>query len=91
MTRRVPEERAEEVWAFVRKQVSSGQQAYMVYPVIEGAKDDQPELDFAPMRRTRIRPPRSLLPGQRVRIIPQRSARDQSKIWVGIKLRSRYA
>jgi ATP-dependent DNA helicase RecG len=35
------------VWAFVRKQVAAGQQAYIVYPVIEGAKDDQPELDFA--------------------------------------------
>jgi ATP-dependent DNA helicase RecG len=28
--------------------VAAGQQAYIVYPVIEGAKDDQPELDFAP-------------------------------------------
>ena len=29
-----------------RKQVEAGRQAYIVYPVIEGAKDDQPELDF---------------------------------------------
>jgi ATP-dependent DNA helicase RecG len=47
VTRRTTEERAEDVWAFVRKQVAAGQQAYIVYPVIEGAKDDQPELDFA--------------------------------------------
>jgi ATP-dependent DNA helicase RecG len=46
-TRRVPGERAEEVWDFVRKQVSKGRQAYIVYPVIEGSKDDQPELDFS--------------------------------------------
>src|SRR5208283_2978969 len=46
-TRRVAGERAEEVWEFVRKQVAQGRQAYIVYPVIEGAKDDQPELDFA--------------------------------------------
>jgi ATP-dependent DNA helicase RecG len=46
VTRRTTEERADEVWAFVRKQVAKGQQAYLVYPVIEGAKDDQPELDF---------------------------------------------
>ena len=26
--------------------MAKGQQAYLVYPVIEGAKDDQPELDF---------------------------------------------
>jgi ATP-dependent DNA helicase RecG len=24
-----------------------GRQAYIVYPVIEGTKDDQPELDFS--------------------------------------------
>jgi ATP-dependent DNA helicase RecG len=47
VTRRTTEERAEDVWAFVRKQVAAGQQAYIVYPVIEGAKDEQPELDFA--------------------------------------------
>ena len=47
VTRRVPGERAEEVWDFVRKQVAQGRQAYIVYPVIEGAKDDQPELDFS--------------------------------------------
>jgi len=47
VTRRVPGERDGEVWEFVRKQVAQGRQAYIVYPVIEGAKDDQPELDFA--------------------------------------------
>jgi ATP-dependent DNA helicase RecG len=48
VTRRVAGERADEVWKFVRKQVALGRQAYIVYPVIEGAKDDQPELDFPP-------------------------------------------
>lgn len=47
VTRRTTEERAADVWAFVKKQVAAGQQAYIVYPVIEGARDDQPELDFA--------------------------------------------
>ncbi len=46
VTRRVPDERAGEVWDFVRAQVKQGRQAYIVYPVIEGTKDDQPELDF---------------------------------------------
>ncbi len=46
VTRRTTEERAADVWDFVRKQVEGGRQAYIVYPVIEGAKDDQPELDF---------------------------------------------
>jgi ATP-dependent DNA helicase RecG len=47
VTRRVADERAAEVWEFVRKQVAQGHQAYVVYPVIEGPRDDQPELDFA--------------------------------------------
>jgi ATP-dependent DNA helicase RecG len=47
VTRRVPGERSEEVWEFVRKQVAKGRQAYIVYPVIEGSKEDQPELDFS--------------------------------------------
>ncbi len=47
VTRRVAPERADEVWEFVRKQVALGRQAYIVYPVIEGAKDDEPEFDFA--------------------------------------------
>jgi ATP-dependent DNA helicase RecG len=47
VTRRTTEERAADVWGFVRRHVEAGQQAYIVYPVIEGAKDDQPELDFA--------------------------------------------
>jgi ATP-dependent DNA helicase RecG len=34
-TRRIGDERAEEVWEFVRKQVAAGRQAYIVYPVIE--------------------------------------------------------
>ncbi len=48
VTRQVPDERAEDVWKLLRDQVKRGHQAYIVYPVIEGAKDDQPELDFAP-------------------------------------------
>lgn len=46
VTRRVPDQRAAEVWEFVRAQVKLGRQGYIVYPVIEGTKDDQPELDF---------------------------------------------
>ena len=46
ITRQTSDERAPEVWEFVRKQVAKGHQAYVVYPVIEGPRDDQPELDF---------------------------------------------
>ena len=48
VTRRTPEAKAPAVWDFVRKQVAEGHQAYIVYPIIEGTRDDQPELDFAP-------------------------------------------
>jgi ATP-dependent DNA helicase RecG len=47
VTRQVSDNRSDEVWTFVRQQVRKGHQAYVVYPVIEGPKDDQPELDFA--------------------------------------------
>jgi len=36
-----------EVWRFVRSEVAAGHQAYIVYPVIEGAAEEHPELDFA--------------------------------------------
>jgi ATP-dependent DNA helicase RecG len=46
VTRRVDGERAPDVWDFVRREVAKKRQAYIVYPVIEGTKSDQPELDF---------------------------------------------
>jgi len=46
-TRKISDERAPEVWDFVRKQVKAGRQAYVVYPVIEGVPDDQAEIEFS--------------------------------------------
>ena len=54
-----------------RKQVEAGRQAYVVYPVIEGAKDDQPELDFAQDEEPRIRMPR---PGRKPQVLRLRCA-----------------
>ena len=45
-TRGVSDQRAAEVWEFVRKQVKAGRQAYVVYPVIEGAPAEQQEMEF---------------------------------------------
>jgi ATP-dependent DNA helicase RecG len=42
-TRCVSDERARDVWDFVRKQASQGRQAYVVYPVIESAGDEPEE------------------------------------------------
>jgi ATP-dependent DNA helicase RecG len=44
VTRRVSDERAAEVWEFVRKQVNAGHQTYVVYPVIEGGSDEEQQL-----------------------------------------------
>ena len=41
VTRRVGDERADEVWQFVRKQVIAGHQAYVVYPVIEESEESE--------------------------------------------------
>jgi len=41
VTRRVGDERADQVWHFVRKQVTAGHQAYVVYPVIEENEDNE--------------------------------------------------
>jgi ATP-dependent DNA helicase RecG len=46
-TRKISDQRADEVWDFVRKQVTLGRQAYVVYPVIEGAPAEQQEMEFA--------------------------------------------
>jgi ATP-dependent DNA helicase RecG len=40
VTRRVPDERSAEVFAFARKQVQIGHQVYVVYPVIEEKEED---------------------------------------------------
>lgn len=45
VTRRVGDERATEVWQFVRKQAAEGHQVYVVYPVIE--ENEESELKAA--------------------------------------------
>ena len=45
VTHRVSDDRADEVWAFLRKQVAVGHQAYVVYPVIE--ENEERELKAA--------------------------------------------
>jgi ATP-dependent DNA helicase RecG len=45
VTRRISDERSTEVWDFIRKQVTAGHQAYVVYPVIE--ENEERELKAA--------------------------------------------
>ncbi len=81
VTRRTTEERAEDVWGFIRKQVETGRQAYIVYPVIEGAKDDQPELDF-PQDEEEAFDPSNAMAGKKTTgpSTPLRSGRDDTSM-----------
>ncbi len=53
VTRSLPDERAPEVWDFVRKQIGAGHQAYVVYPVIE--ENEERELKAARQMHRQLR------------------------------------
>jgi len=53
VTRSLPDERATEVWEFVRKQIAAGHQAYVVYPVIE--ENEERELKAAQQMHRQLR------------------------------------
>jgi ATP-dependent DNA helicase RecG len=72
-TRKVSDQRSAEVWAFVRKQVAAGRQAYVVYPVIEGSPSDQPEIEFngvAPTSKSGLKAAMHMHEELRSRIFP---------------------
>jgi ATP-dependent DNA helicase RecG len=93
VTRRTTEERAEDVWGFVRKQVETGRQAYIVYPVIEGAKDDQPELDFPQDEKAEDTVPSNATTGKKTAgpSTPLRSGRDDKPLKSGKKATGKIA
>jgi ATP-dependent DNA helicase RecG len=102
VTRRVADERSGEVWDFVRKQVKQGRQAYVVYPVIEGSSDDQPELDFShdedraetsspeaqPAKKTRKGKSADLFPGAAKEANPTAKSGLKSAVAMHEKLRA---
>ena len=53
VTRSLPDERAPEVWDFVRKHIGAGHQAYVVYPVIE--ENEERELKAAQQMHRQLR------------------------------------
>jgi len=57
VTRSLPDERAPEVWDFVRKQIAAAHQAYVVYPVIEEnpAKTEEREVKAAEQMHRQLR------------------------------------
>jgi ATP-dependent DNA helicase RecG len=76
VTRRVSDERAAEVFGFVRKQVVAGHQAYVVYPVIE--ENEERELKAATRMYDEIR--KKVLPDLRIGLLHGRLASDDKEI-----------
>jgi ATP-dependent DNA helicase RecG len=80
LTRRVSDERAADVWQFVRKQVERGYQAYVVYPVIE--ENEETELKAA-MRMYRELA-REIFPDLRVAVLHGRMEADLKEQVMGL-------
>jgi len=76
VTRRVPDERAAEVFDFVRKQVKAGHQAYVVYPVIEEIEDT--ELKAAIKMFEAIR--KKILPDLKIGLLHGRMSADEKDL-----------
>jgi len=75
VTRRVSDERADEVWQFVGKQVAAGHQAYVVYPVIE--ENEENELKAALKMHKELS--RKIFPNLRVELLHGRLHPDQKE------------
>jgi ATP-dependent DNA helicase RecG len=76
VTRRVGDERTPEVWDFLRKIVKSGQQAYVVYPVIEESEKDV-ELKAAIKMYDELR--KKIFPDLRVGLLHGRMDSDEKE------------
>jgi len=75
VTRRVSDDRADQVWQFVGKQVAAGHQAYVVYPVIE--ENEESELKAAIKMHKELS--RKIFPDRRVELLHGRLHTDQKE------------
>jgi ATP-dependent DNA helicase RecG len=75
VTRRISDDRADEVWQFVGKQVAAGHQAYVVYPVIE--ENEETELKAALKMHRELS--KKTFPGRRVELLHGRLHPDQKE------------
>ena len=75
VTRRISDDRAEEVWQFVGKQVAAGHQAYVVYPVIE--ENEETELKAALKMHKELS--KKIFPDLRVELLHGRLHPDQKE------------
>jgi ATP-dependent DNA helicase RecG len=75
VTRQVADDRAPEVWSFVRKQIAAGHQAYVVYPVIE--ENEENELKAAIKMHRELR--EKLFPDKHVGLLHGRMAPEDKE------------
>jgi ATP-dependent DNA helicase RecG len=75
VTRLISDDRADEVWQFVGKQVSAGHQAYVVYPAIE--ENEESELKAALKMHKELS--KKIFPDQRVELLHGRLGADQKE------------
>jgi ATP-dependent DNA helicase RecG len=75
VTRSVEDERAPEVWDFVRKQIAAGNQAYVVYPVIE--ENEERELKAAKQMHRQLR--EKIFPSRHVGLLHGRLDADEKE------------
>jgi ATP-dependent DNA helicase RecG len=76
VTRRISDERTDEVWEFLRKQVKAGHQAYVVYPVIE--ENETTEIKAAVKMHAELQ--KKVLPDLRVGLLHGRLDADEKEI-----------
>lgn len=79
VTRSLPDERAPEVWDFVRKQIGAGHQAYVVYPVIE--ENEERELKAAQQMHRQLR--EKIFPNLHVGLLHGRLDADEKEHVMG--------
>jgi ATP-dependent DNA helicase RecG len=75
VTRCLADERAQEVWDFVRKQIAAGHQAYVVYPVIE--ENEERELKAAQQMFRKLR--EKIFPDLRIGLLHGRLDPDEKE------------
>jgi ATP-dependent DNA helicase RecG len=75
VTRRISDDRSDEVWQFVGKQVAAGHQAYVVYPVIE--ENEETELKAALKMHKELS--KKIFPNLRVELLHGRLHPDQKE------------
>jgi ATP-dependent DNA helicase RecG len=74
VTRRISEDRASEVWDFLKKQIAKGHQAFVVYPVIEEQEETETKIaaqrDLLGQTRTGLKAATKMYDELRKRILP---------------------